>query len=65
MSLLPFPKLVKAEEYEGGRQGRGVRAVLLGPPGSGKGTQVSKLCQADMSCILWTLNLIYVFVVCR
>ena len=61
MSLLPFPKLVKAEEYEGSRQGRGVRAVLLGPPGSGKGTQVSKFCHADISCILLAVNFMNVF----
>jgi len=58
MSLLPFPKLVKAEEYEGGRQGRGVRAVLLGPPGSGKGTQAPKLKEHYCVCHLSTGDLL-------
>jgi len=56
-SLLPFPKLVKAEEYEP-HQGRGVRAVLLGPPGSGKGTQAPKLKEHYCVCHLSTGDLL-------
>jgi len=53
--LLPEPKL-QPEEYDGRR--RGVRGVLLGPPGSGKGTQAPKLKEHFCVCHLSTGDLL-------
>lgn len=55
----PFPKfrLNAEDDYQGGSR-RGVRAVLLGPPGSGKGTQAPKLKEHYCVCHLSTGDLL-------
>lgn len=58
-AILPEPKLVPdpaAPEYDGRR--KGVRGVLLGPPGSGKGTQAPKLKDHFCVCHLSTGDLL-------
>jgi len=55
-SLLPEPKLQPDPQYDGRRMG--VRGVLLGPPGSGKGTQAPKLKEHFCVCHLSTGDLL-------
>lgn len=55
-SLLPEPKFQPDPEYDGRR--KGVRGVLLGPPGSGKGTQATRMKEHFCVCHLSTGDLL-------
>ncbi|KAI1718756.1 adenylate kinase domain-containing protein [Ditylenchus destructor] len=48
----------KPKPTDDGEKKRGIRAVLLGPPGSGKGTQATRLAQKFYACHLSTGDLL-------
>lgn len=50
--LYSYP--IRSPYHKGGLNGRGVNAVLLGPPGAGKGTQAPKLAEKFCACHLAT-----------